>query len=152
MLPIKETGRFAEKVAQLVTVLNEAVVLANEVFSEIGEEIAMTPHQQGKFGDHRLPCVDRTAFSITWSTRTCYLGNTLPFKLFERLARRPNQFFSYSQLFQDVWDGEERSNEAVRSVVKVLKKKLADAGMDGLAAAINGTNPGYYGLTLNHQQ
>ena len=151
MLPIKETGRFVEKVAQLVTVLNEAVVLANEIFSEIDEEIAVTPHQHDRFGDHRLPCVDRTAFSIIWSNRTCYLGNTLPFRFFERLARRPNQFFSYGQLFQDVWDGEERSNEAVRSVVKVLKKKLAEAGMDALAAAINGKNPGYYGLALNHQ-
>jgi hypothetical protein len=34
-------------------------------------------------------------------------------------------------------------------VVKVLKQKLVQAGMDDLAASINGNQPYHYGLIFN---
>jgi DNA-binding response OmpR family regulator len=93
------------------------------------------------------PLIDRTLLSVEWRGKTCFLGNTLPFRLLERLARRPNQYFSYEQLLDDVWEGP-RSFSAVRSVVKVLRKKLTAAGMNDLANAIDGTVCHHYGLML----
>ena len=148
MSTVIECELFTERVARLITILNEAAILADTILKQMDETCVYGPHPSGKRDDHHMPCVDHASFSIVWANKTCYLGNTLPFRLFDRLACRPNQFFSYSQLFQDVWDGE-RSNGAVRTVVKVLKKKLIEAGMSELAAAINGTNSGYYGFTLS---
>lgn len=85
---------------------------------------------------------------MIWIGRRCFLGRTLTFKLFERLARRPNQYVTYDRLLQDVWNGL-RSNEAIRSVVKELRRKLIDAGMSDLAEAIDGSNRECYGLILD---
>ncbi len=93
----------------------------------------------------RRPIVDVATFSVHWDGKTCVLGNTLPFRLLERLGRRPNQFIHCDQLLDDVWQGL-RSREAIRSVVKVLKQKLVQAGMDDLAASIKGSQPHHYGL------
>ena len=51
----------------------------------------------------RPSIADRATFSVRWGGRTCYLGDTLPFRLLERLARRPDRLFSYGVLLQDVW-------------------------------------------------
>jgi len=94
------------------------------------------------------PLIDRTLLSVQWHGKTCFLGNTLPFRFLERLARKPNQYFSYEQLLDDVWEGP-RSFSAIRSVVKVLRKKLVEAGMEDLANAIDGTVCRHYGLMLD---
>ena len=91
--------------------------------------------------DADRPVADRTLLSVRWRGKTCFLGNTLPFRLLDRLARRPNQYFSYEQLLDDVWEGP-RSFSAIRSVVKVLRRKLVEAGMDDLANTIDGTVSG----------
>jgi len=99
-------------------------------------------------GSGTPPLADRATFSACWGGRTCRLGNTISFKLLERLARRPNHLVSCEVLLQDVWDGR-RSPEAVRSAVKVLRQKLTSAGMDDLAAAIDGSTAHHYRLSLN---
>lgn len=93
------------------------------------------------------PVIDRAMLSVLYQGRSCFLGNTLPFRLLERLLRRPNQYVSHQQLQDDVWDGEP-SPESIRSVVKELRRKLRCAGMDGLAKAINGKVARHYSLTL----
>jgi hypothetical protein len=40
--------------------------------------------------DGGQPVADKTLLSIRWQGKTCFFGNTLPFRFFERLARRPN--------------------------------------------------------------
>ena len=98
--------------------------------------------------DADRPIADEPLLSIRWRGKSCFLGNTMPFWLFERLARRPNQYFSYEQLLDEVWKGP-RTFSAIRSVVKVLRKKLALAGMDDLADAIDGSVSRHYGLMLD---
>jgi len=86
---------------------------------------------------------------IAWGDgRTCYLGFTLPFQLFEALACRPNRYLPVEDLLDEVWC-QCRSNAAVRSVVRDLKDRLRQAGMPEVAAAIDGSNRGRYGLMLN---
>lgn len=99
-------------------------------------------------GQHRTSIIDEDTFSVRWADRTCCLGNTVSFRLLARLARRPNQFVAYEVLFKDVWDDGYTSPEAVRSAVKVLRRKLAAAGMQDLADAIDGSTSRHYALKL----
>ena len=66
----------------------------------------------------------------------------------ERLARQPNQFITTDQLLRDVWEGDIRSPETIRSAVRHLRQRLSSAGMKNLAAAIQGAG-GRYGLILD---
>lgn len=66
----------------------------------------------------------------------------------ERLARRPNVYVTYEQLLDDVWDGQLRSETAIRSVVRELRRSLREAGMHAVADAIHGQGR-CYGLMLD---
>lgn len=99
----------------------------------------------GSLAKDRRPKVDRETLSITWKNQSCFLGNTLPFLFFERLARSPNRYVSHLDLLEDVW-GEEREAATIRGVVKRLRDMLHKAGMSQLAEAIDGSVTGYYGL------
>ena len=94
------------------------------------------------------PFVNRSLLLVTHRGKSCFLGNTLPLRLIERLLRAPNQYVSHEQLWEEVWDAV-RSRSALRSVVKVLRAKLRNAGMAGLADAIDGHVAGHYALLLS---
>ena len=149
-----------EKLSQLAAAQASAAALAQEIVVsarerlgfDMGEAppVAVIPAASSPNGgiSARRPMIDVATFSVHWDGKTCVLGNTLPFRLLERLGRRPNQFIHCDQLLDEVWQGL-RSREAIRSVVKVLKQKLVQAGMDDLAASINGNQPYHYGLIFN---
>ena len=117
------------------------------IFEPLGVLRGLTPAAD----DSEFPIVDRTLLSVRWRGRSCFLGNTLPLKFFERLARRPNQYFSYEQLLDEVWE-EKRSFSAIRSVVMTLRRKLAEAGMADLADTIDGSVYRHYGLMLDKKK
>ena len=52
----------------------------------------------------RIPIADADTLAVRWNGKTCFLGKTLAFKLFERLARRPNHFLSHDLLLDEVWE------------------------------------------------
>jgi DNA-binding response OmpR family regulator len=85
--------------------------------------------------------------SVNFEGKACFLGNTYPFKLIACLARRPNTYVTHEVLLSEVWEGI-RCNATVRSAVKVLRKKLRQAGMAALADAIDGSTSGHYALKL----
>ena len=93
------------------------------------------------------PVADKTTFCITWRGRDCFLGNTLLFWLFERLARSTNRFVPHIDLLDDVWQGD-RQSSTIRGVAKRLRDRLVAADMSDLAEAIDGSVSGYYGLIL----
>lgn len=95
----------------------------------------------------RPAIIDEATLSVRWAGRTCRLGDTKPFKLLQRLARRPNVFISCDSLLDEIWD-EHTSCAAVRSAAKVLRRKLTAAGMEDLATAIDGSVAHHYALTL----
>ena len=97
--------------------------------------------------DHDLPIADQTTFTVVWRGRSCFLGNTLLFRLFARLLRSRNRFVSHVDLLDDVWDGP-REGSVIRGVAKRLRDQLAKDGMADLAQAIDGTTSGHYGLML----
>jgi DNA-binding response OmpR family regulator len=106
-----------------------------------------TPQEEPSDSDR--PTVDYGLLSVVFKGRTCFLGNTLAFRLFARLVRTPNVFVAYDDLLTDVW-GSIRTDCAIRSVVKRLRARLRKAGMGGLADAIDGSETGRYALRLNH--
>ena len=87
--------------------------------------------------------VDQASRTVTFRGTSCCLGNTLMFRLIERLARRPNTFVSFDRLIRDVWDGDAKSDEAIRSVVKELRARLRKSGLRRLASAIAGQRRAY---------
>lgn len=92
--------------------------------------------------------VERATLTVSWKDKECYLGYTLPFRLLERLAQRPNQFVRTDRLMEELWMGI-RAPSTIRSAVSQLRLKLIAADMCELAHAIDGSNPGHYGLMLS---
>jgi hypothetical protein len=127
--------------------------LLEQTLALLCEELSLDPltyfrTQPASPGGYPGLVVDPKTLVVNFDGRTCFLGNTLPFRFLARLAQRPNRYFSYEELLADVWDGCRRSDASVRSVVKVLRRRLREAGMGQLAHAIDGTVPGRYALKL----
>ena len=159
---VNRTGDTAKLLAQAVILLNRAVELIKEavpgVLDDLGPGLACISVQGSVEAGHPVPAsgngsarpliTDRGDFSVRWGNRTCHLGNTLGFKVLERLAQRPRLYLDYGTLLDSFWD-RHTSPEAVRSAVKILRRKLRAAGMGDLAKAIDGSNAHHYGLKLN---
>lgn len=85
-------------------------------------------------------------FSVEWKGKFLNLGNTLAYHLFERLCQSPGKYIKLNTLIQDVWKGKAVSDEAVQKQVSSLRRKLADAGFDGIT--FDGDEPKHYRLIL----
>ena len=155
-MSLEKVQRLVQPANQLTETLMTAAICANEMRSIIVAEL----HAHGivRAGqdavclvlpstNHR-PLVDHSTLSLSWAGKTCYLGHTVLFRLAERLSRRPNQYITPDQLLRDVWEGDCKSPDTIRSTVRNLRQRLTHAGMDGLAAAIQGTG-GRYGSILD---
>jgi hypothetical protein len=94
--------------------------------------------------------LDPTTFTVHWGKKSCYLGNTLPYRVLNHLAQHMDHYVSHQDLLDDVWGGH-RSPSAVRNVVALLRARLIQAGLEDLALAIDGSNSGHYGLLLPYQ-
>lgn len=93
--------------------------------------------------------VDRSSFSIIWRGRSCQLRNGLPFRLLEELIHRRHQYVSVENLLERVWNSEDRSPSAVRTVVWELRRRLIAGGMPDLAESLDGIScRGHYRLSL----
>jgi hypothetical protein len=160
MPQVNRHSQLIDTLTQFATVAASAVTLVQVYMEAVSDGRDLDLPEHVPFGAHPFrknegtadgrPVADPATYSIYWRGRTCFLGNTLTFRLFAQLARRPNRFYSHDELLHDVWQGP-RSREAVRSVVKVLRRKLREAGMSDLAAAISGNAWNNLGLQLSYQ-
>ena len=96
--------------------------------------------------DDRKPLVDPGRFEIRWQGKICELGNTMEFKLFERLNRWPGHYFSVNTLLDDIWPDRMVEPNTVQVTASNLRKKLRNAKMADLV--IDGSQKGHYGLKL----
>lgn len=114
-------------------------------------EILEARRRRGEYGprsDSVLPdLIDDSRFTVRWNGDECHLGSTVSFRLFRCFAFSVNQYIPTERLLDEAW-GTERTEAAVRSAIRQLRRKLEGAGMAGLAAAIDG-QPGHYGLLLD---
>jgi len=102
----------------------------------------------GRAGIVLADLIDDSRFTVRWNGDECHLGATKLFRLFRRIALSANNYISIECLLEEVWDGDERTEAAVRSAVRSLRRKLESAGMAELAEAIQG-QPGHYRLLLD---
>jgi len=144
---------------QLAEALMTVAIYAREIQAAVRTEVDeadLGPSPDGFVprppnpGDHPHPIIDQSRLTVTLGGRTCRLGNTIPFRFLARLAESPGRYVSHEQLIDDVWDGQ-GSDDALRSVVKRLRRRLRAAGLDDLAGAINGLTPGYFVLQLGSE-
>jgi DNA-binding response OmpR family regulator len=130
------------------------IELMEQALALVSEELALDPHvyfhtrtvEKAQRSSNALH-VNYELLSVDFRGRSCFLGNTLPFRLFARLAQRPNAYLTYEELFAEVWQCD-RSDAAVRSAVKRLRSAFRRAGMAELADAIDGSVPGHYAFKL----
>jgi len=162
MSALELTTSAADRVAQAVAHLRQAMLLIEPIvpgaFKDIDHGTAAAlllqpviqtqPAAPSGNGTARPLVTDRTTFCAHWADQTCHLGNTMAFKLLERLARRPNHLVHCNLLLDELWEPH-TSYDAVRSAVKILRRKLRAAGMGDLAKAIDGSTAHHYGLMLN---
>lgn len=144
------TPHHAERLSRTIRALRStvlAILQHVDELSQLAEELEVSPGQASTpDGRSDAICrVDRRTFTVEWTDRTCSLGNTLPFRLMERLAQRSNQYVPVDRLMLDLWGGS-RAPSTIRSAVSDLRMKLTAAGMTELAGLIDGSNPGHYGL------
>ena len=139
--------------AELATLHAAAAATAEGAWSAMAEHdeadlrripCARCQHRQLPAG---RPLVNAATFSVEWRGRRCDLGPSILFKLIQRLLRRPDRYYPYDILMDDVWD-RRCSNTTVRSAVKRLRRALCNAGMSDLADAIRGRER-CYGVFLN---
>jgi hypothetical protein len=143
--------------SQLAEAVMTAAVCAQEIQAVVRTESNSDAHANpGHCNSESAPCLthhmqrpllDESTLSVIWKGKTLHLGHTLAFRLLSRLARRPNQYVTHSQLLQDVWDDDDLATATIRSLVRELRRKLRGGGMTDLAAAIRGHN-GRYILNL----
>jgi DNA-binding response OmpR family regulator len=130
-----------ELMEQTLALLSEELAIDAVTFWKSRTAAATTQH----FSDRLF--IDHDRLQVAFAGRVCVLGNTLPFKLLERLARRPNTYVTHDELLSDVWEGI-RSESAIRSAIKRLRQALRRQGLSKLADAIDGTSAGRYCLHL----
>ncbi len=114
--------------------------------SQLQDFFATDPDVRSDNSD--VPRADENTFCIYWRNRKCHLGHTQSFFLFSKLLHRCNHFVSYEQLLRDVWGGQTKSDETVRSAIRELKHKLCRGKMRKLALAICAEGR-HYGLILS---
>ncbi len=140
----------AESQAAAETLIEETISILSRIL-ELGDNfpthVADQAHRPTDLSESDALAVDRATLSVIWQGRTCFLGNTLLFWFFNRLAQSRNRYVSHVDLLDDVWGGQ-RQSATIRGVAKRLRDRLVESGMEELADSIDGTVSGYYGLML----
>jgi len=150
IMVILQLEHFRESLRTLATVLNDVAGQTEAVIKTLGlrADIARSTTSGRRAAQPAL--VDVTTFTVHWNDKTCHLGCTVLYRLMAHLARHANQYVSHEQLLDEVWGGA-RSGSAMRNAVASLRKRLSDAGLGDLAAAIDGSNSGHYALLLRKE-
>jgi DNA-binding response OmpR family regulator len=105
------------------------------------------PSRVGRSRTAELRVLDET-LTVAFREQRCFLGNTIPLKLFRRLLAQRNQFIRHDDLLRQVWEVI-RAPSTIRSAVKILRRQLREAGMKNVADAIDGRIAGHYGLMID---
>lgn len=147
MLTTEKKQLIQESLRRLAASHAAAVAQIEEAMTVLAGALELEqPRGEEERGTNR-PVADATTFSVIWQGRTCFLGNTLLFWMFERLARSPNRYVAHIDLLDEVWR-RERQSSTIRGVAKRLRDRLIAADMRDLAAAIDGSVSGHYGLKI----
>lgn len=134
MEPIELAETLLDALAELSALYAAAAAAADRAWTALAEHA--DGDLDGALGAARVdsqsladrPLVNASTFTVEWRGRRCDLGPSIPFKLLQRLLRRPDRYHAYHVLMADVWN-RRCSHAAVRSAVKRLRRALCEAGM-----------------------
>lgn len=147
MLPKEKRSLIQEFLRSLAATQAAAVAEIQEKIAGLLRDLGLDADDDQAPNMENWPKCDATRFCVEWRGQVCFLGNTLLFWMFVRLAQSPNRYVSYVDLLDDVWRGQ-REESTIRGVAKRLRDRLVAAEMAELATAIDGQVSGYYGLIL----
>jgi hypothetical protein len=132
------------KKEQGATPVHPAVTSAGEVERASTSPTTAAHNQPAAMADPSAFLIDFTTFSVRWRALECPLGNTKPFHVLVRLAKRPGRFVTVRTLTDDVWGDSTPDKNTVQKTIGTLRKKLDAAGMGDLISA----EPDNYALSL----
>jgi len=121
--------------ADLAALHSAASVLAQEATSLVSADDTIQPRIGWRLPRNGELVVSNVMCCVEWRGRRCVLGPSLLFKMIHRLSRHPERYFTYELLMDEVWQ-RQCTEDAVRTLVKRLRRALNDAGMPGLASSI----------------
>ena len=146
-LKIQQMAKLAKRLAEILTT---AAICVEEIRIEIDAEfdiiiLASYPIRIQLHYRRRPPHQSTTHSRPIYTLRhmECEIAASRThsgFWVLARLSRCPNQYVTHLDLLHDVWDDESLTTATIRSVVRHLRRRLRDGGMDELAAAIRGHN------------
>ena len=120
-------------------------LLETELSRPVPEQTSPSHAVRSRLGE--LHVLEET-LTVVFRGKSCFLGNTIPLRLFRSLLVQRNQFVRHDDLLVHVWNGV-RAPSTIRSAVKLLRRLLRDAGMKDVADAIDGSSAGYYRLMMD---
>ncbi len=88
------------------------------------------------------PTADAGTFTFYYGYGSCFLGNSVEFRLAERLAKSPGVFIGIGKLMEDVWDGRTVQKNTIAKTACNLRRKLKDATVTGIT--IDGGEKDHY--------
>ena len=92
------------------------------------------------------PTIDRDRFTVSYGGKSCFLGNTMLFRLMERLAHSPGIYIPHHTIAEDVWGDEGTDSRSIHKQASLLRLQLCAAGIDTIV--IDGKTRGHYRLIL----
>ena len=100
---------------------------------------AVPPADQTHYGK---PTADRDTFTFHYGYGSCFLGNSVEFRLAERLAKSHGVFIDTDKLMEDVWEGRTVRKNTIAKTACNLRRNLKDAGVTGIT--IDGGEKDHY--------
>jgi hypothetical protein len=138
-------GRLVDKTIPATSPIGIAAGLASNLGVElpVRADIGLSQAEDENSG----LVVDRDRFEVRHRGKPCQLGNTIEFRVIERLARGRGTYISVDTLMDEVWDGETRTRGTVQKTISNLRRKLRDAGVDQVE--LDGSQRGHYALKIS---
>ena len=87
------------------------------------------------------PTISRDTFAVAWKGETCFLGNTMAFRLLERLLQSPGLFVPVETLAEEVWGDEATEAGTIQKHASLLRTRL---NANRVAIDIDGKTRGHY--------
>lgn len=132
------------KKEQSAAPVHTTVTSAGEVEGVSAPATAGAHDQPAVVADPSTFLIDFTTFSVRWRALECPLGNTKPFHLLVRLAKRPGRFVTVNSLADDVWGESATDKNTIQKTIGTLRRKLDAAGMGDRISA----EPDNYALSV----
>lgn len=96
------------------------------------EESVDSPEPGDRLIEKNGLIINLDRFTVTYKGKDCFLGNTILFGLFMRLAARPGYLVAFNKLIDDVWKDDQTEITTVGRTIRLLRDKLKTSEVTGI--------------------